>query len=172
MKRRIFYSFPNLPVNAPSIFLALFWILGFLFGAYAANYLPEDYVSMIQASAGKQAAFWGLFLTGCLPFLAAYFCVCFSKNYLLYPVGFLKAFFFSLCSMCIYRGFGSAGWLVNGLFQWADRLLLPVLYWYCLRHLTGTSSKRDAFLCLAFYVSFLYLEYRFVSPYLAMLIEI
>ena len=146
--------------------------MGFVSGVVISLRLPESYVALIQSAAGKQATCFGLILTGFLPFVAAYFSVYFSKYGLLYPIGFLKTFSFSLCAMCIYRCFGSAGFLVRGLFQFTDILLLPVLYWYSLRHLTGVITKKDSFLCFFLFLGASYLEYRFVSPFLAMLIEI
>lgn len=161
----------NFPRFLP-YFLALIWGIGFLSGMLIAQHIPDAYLSMMAAAAGEKTRFVSHFVISLLPMLAAVTCVYFAKPGFLYLIGFLKALSFSLCAMCIYRFFGSAGWLIHGLFQLSDTLLLPVLYWFSLRHLSAVFSKKDTLFCFLTFAGIVYLDHCFVSPFLAMLIEI
>ena len=108
------------------------------------------------------------------PFLFSAFAVYLGKPGLLYLVCFLKSWAFTLAAYGTVVAFGYAGWLVQFLLQFSDILLLWLLYWFCLRHISKTeaSAKRDFGICTAAIAAVCGIDYCVISPFLVGLIQV
>lgn len=153
--------------------LALCWCLGLLLGILAAS-ASDDLVSMMRRSLSCPVSIPGLLAATVLPFLLSAYAVSLSEPWLLLPICMVKAFGFGFCAFGVSLAFGSAGWLVRLLFLFSDVCVIPVLFFYWLRHIRGDAARsyRDLVCCLIAAVAIGAMDLYFVSPFLVKLIEI
>jgi hypothetical protein len=113
----------------------------------------------------------GLIASVFLPFLIAAFAAYISVPQLMYPLVFLKMMLFCLCGCCIYNVYGSAGWLVRVLLQFSDCCMVPVLCWFCLRHISGSAVSlwKDFVISTVAAGIVGIIDYCLISPFLASL---
>ncbi len=108
-----------------------------------------------------------------LPFLIAAYAVNISGLWLLYAVLSCKLLSFAYIGSLIWFSFGSAGWLVRGLFQFSDIILVPVLCWYSFRRvLTSESSSKCFGICMGIVAATALINWLFISPFLERIINI
>lgn len=155
------------------VLLALFWCVGLFFGIYTACSFNDAFVPLMRAAVQCRVSIVGLLLILFLPFLFAAFAVYFSQPWLLLVIGFVKAFSFGFCCFAAQSCFGSAGWLVRLLLLFSDSCMLPVLCWFCVRHISGDlmAIRKDLILALALAIVVGSIDYYWVSPFLAALID-
>ena len=160
VKSRLFLS-------GQPLFLTV-WVAGAFLGAFTAAAASTSYFLMMRIAPGSNVSIVGLAVTVLLPFLLSAFAVSKDKCYWIYPICFIKIFLFCFCGYGIHAAFGSAGWLVQILFQFSDLCTMPVLCWFLIRHLNNSRNrKRDFYICLGIYAVVCWLDIAFVSPFLA-----
>ena len=108
-----------------------------------------------------------------LPFLIAAYAVNISGPWLLYAVLSCRLFSFAYIGSLIWISFGFAGWLVRGLFQFSDLILVPLLCWYSFRSvLTRERSSKFFGICMGIAAATALINWLFISPFLERILNI
>ena len=154
------------------VILALSWNLGFLSGLLIAVNGNSAFFSLMRAAASCRVSIVGLWIVTLLPFLLSVIAIYFSRPYLIPVISFIHAFTFGYCVCGIAVAFGSAGWLVRWLMLFSAGCSSPIIYWFWLRHISGTAKSlwTDFALCAVVILFITSLDYRIISPFLANLI--
>ena len=154
------------------IILAFSCFSGNAFGLWVSGYSQETYFLLTRMAPSLHVSVPGLVACVYLPFLFAAFAVFLSHPSLLPLICFYKMFLFSWCGCSMVSTFGSAGWLVQMLVQFSDNLSLPMLCWFCVRHVDGRveSVTRDFLICTLWVLIVGITDLCVVSPFLASLI--
>ena len=153
--------------------LFAFWCAGLLLGIFAACCMRFDLVPLIRNAVGCPASAIGLLTSAVLPFILSAYAVSFPEPWLLLPISALKAFSFGFCAFGVHFAFGSASWLVRLLFLFSDVCVIPLLFFYWLRHIQDTPAKpdREFWCCVLTAVAIGMIDYCLISPFLVRLIE-
>lgn len=153
-------------------FLAICWFIGMLFGIGAGRNASDFLIPTMRSAAVATVSIPGLLVASALPFLLSAYAVSISEPWLLLIISAYKAFGFSFCAFAVSLTFGQSGWLVRFLFLFSDHCLIPVLYLYWLRHISGerTFSFWEAVAVTAVAVLIGCIDYYLISPFLATLI--
>ena len=154
------------------LFLALSWHFGLLCGVLITDKCDPDLLSLMRSAVLSRVSIVGLLAVTFLPFLLSAFAVIFSSPWLMIPISFLKAFSFGYCASAVSTSFGSAGWLVRWLLLFSACCSVPVLYWFWLRHISGSQKSlwMDLVLCAVIVLLIGCLDYRVISPFLVKLL--
>lgn len=153
----------------PALALCLFF--AFSLAIILASMFEESFLLLMRTVISCRVSIVGLFTVSYLPFLFSAFAVYIRKTMLLLHIIGIKSFIFVFCGLACYAAFPSCGWLVRTLLQFSDFLLLPVLCWFSVRHMSGHGNlKRDFAFCTALFVIAGSVDYCVVSPFLVMLI--
>lgn len=174
MHVRFRHSMPAWWCGVCTPLLALFWGAGLLLGVGLACQAGDSIFSLMRIAASRRVSIVGLFSSILLPFLLSAAAVYLHGASLLLPVSFLKAFSFGFCAVTVMKAFGSAGWLVCRLLLFSDCCLMPVLFWFWLRHIRGgrRSVKMDMRLCAILIAAVGSIDYFLISPFLMSIIDI
>ena len=164
---------PTLRCKESTLHLAFAWILGLVSGIFfslSADCFP---LSEVRTAASLPVSLLGSLSAIALPLLFSAFAVYISQPLLLIPIAFCKAFLFSYFSLSVLVAFGSAGWLVQLLFMFNDILTLPLLWSFWQKGLTADRNGTFRFLFPVFIITLIvgYIEYRFISPFLAKILS-
>lgn len=158
--------------NRSILIIVLSLISGFTLAIVLASILEESFLFLMRTAASSRVSIVGLFSVSYLPFLFSAFAVYIRKPKLVLIVLIMKAFLFVFCGLSCIAAFPSGGWMIRALLQFSDFLLLPVLCWFAVRHMTGHGSlNKDFSFCTALFVIAGSLDYCVVSPFLVMLID-
>lgn len=115
----------------------------------------------------------GLLTAAVLPFLLSAFAVRLSEPWLLLIISAFKAFSFSFCACGVSLAFGQSSWLVRFLFLFSDLCVIPLLYFYWVRHIRGGRStvrwELPVFIGAAAAIG--WVDYCFIAPFLVSIIE-
>lgn len=154
-------------------FLGVSWLSGMVLGTLTANATKDDLIPMIQSSICSPVSIIGLLAAALLPFLLSAFAVLMSEPWLLLIISTFKAFSFSFCACGVSLAFGQSGWLVRFLFLFSDLCLVPLLYFYWLRHISGNIKVRqwELPICLCAAAAIGGIDYCFIAPFLVSLME-
>lgn len=152
--------------------LALSWHFGLLGGVLVTVNADPSLVTLMHTAVRCRVSIFGVLTVTFLPFLLSAFAVIFSSPWLIIPISFLKAFLFGYCASAVSVAFGSAGWLIQWLLLFSSCCSVPVLYWFWLRHITGTKEViwSDLMICALIILLIASLDYRVISPFLVNLI--
>ena len=147
--------------------LILCWILGLLFGSYAATG-AGDYFFLMMRGDVFAVSIPGLPITS-LPFLLTAIAVCMPHPVLLMPVILWKAFTFSYCACGLGSAFGGASWLLRFLMMFGQVSSVPALMWLWLRKCDGKNpiSIGEIVLCGAIVALLDGVDRCVVMPFLA-----
>ena len=126
------------------IWLACWWIAGLFSGVFIYTQVHREVSSLMQSADFSSVSIPGLLLGMLFPLLLSFVILGYDLRYLIYGCAFGKACLFSFCACGFWDTFGSAGWLVLGLFLFHDSILCVVLYLFWLRHLP---KRADVSLC-------------------------
>jgi hypothetical protein len=144
-----------------------------IFGIFAAYTASELLISLMRESVECSVSIPGLLTAAVLPFLLSAFAIGFGEPWLLLIISWVKAFGFGFCACGVSLAFGQCSWLVRPLFLFSDLCVVPMLYFYWLRHIgnekKSTRWELPAILCASGAVA--YLDYCFVAPFLVSIIE-
>ena len=158
--------------NYRFLYLAFAMMAGVVCGVHLAMQSANSFVPLMRAAAGCRMSIVGLIASRFLPFLFAAFAVYIAKYWLLIPAFFIKGCAITWSGCLAVAAFGSAGWLVQPLLQFSDLLLLPVLFWFCIRRIVQSHAAiwRDLKICGTAFVLVGALDYCIISPFLVMLL--
>lgn len=116
------------------LYLAIFWIAGFLTGMWSWFSAGPCCLSMMRTTPNGCMSIVGLICVNILPFLFSAFAVYVSIPEMIFPLCFCRAFFTFVLSLGIMQSFPCAGWLFCILLQGC--ITDPLLYFYWLRIVT------------------------------------
>lgn len=173
MARFLLHESPDSWRKGRTVFLALSFLAGLVSGILVFFVAGESILSLMRSALYCPVSIVGLLCVTALPFLFSAIAVFLSEPWLMGPISFGKAFFFSLLSLGTMAGFGSAGWLVRWLLMFSDLMGLPLLYLYWQRHVSGMQafSLMEAFVFASLFVLIGSIDYCLFSPLLAGLIH-
>ncbi|MDO5399856.1 MAG: hypothetical protein Q4F17_02605 [Eubacteriales bacterium] len=149
--------------------LALSWLAGLICGFLVSLGAGSSLSSMMRRAAVGSVSIVSLVGSALFPFLISAFAVLLSRSALLL-VCFGKAFLFSFTAAGILRAFGGAGWLACRLVMFSDFALLPLLYFFWLRLLSGRARRLGTAAVFALAMLIVSAHYRIISPLWASLI--
>lgn len=169
MARFLLHDFRNLWRKGCTAFLALSWFSGLVFGSFLAVSADNSFASLMRAASERRVSIVGLLVVTLLPFLFSAFAVYLSQPRLLLPVAFCKAASVSQVALGIGASYGSAGWLMRFLLMFSDLCVVPLLFFYWLRYISGERrfGLSPVLLFLAAVMMIVSVDIRFVSPVLA-----
>ena len=153
-------------VRSRSFQFFILWTLGLLLGNLlsppATIAVPDPQLSWGGALIPR------LVVISC-PLALAGLAVQFSCVELLLLVSIWKAICYSYCGAFLYSLFGSAGWLMRFLYQFADIFAVPVFCWFCIRYISGKRPlrKSELLICLIVTLAAGAADHFLVVPFLA-----
>lgn len=154
-------------------FLAFFWILGWVFGIWTASESELDCRFWMYGIFDSSISILSLLFFSFLPFLISIFLVLQNTSYLLPLIAFGKAFILAIVSFFVLITYGSAGWLIGSLYLFSDLCLLPVLFFFWSRYVSGkrvpSSWEITGYCVWAIFVSSI--DLCIISPFGASLID-
>lgn len=154
--------------------LAFLIFLGLLCGVVLTVDPEPVSLTLMRTASFSRVSIVRLMTVLLVPFILSAFSVYTSSSFLLFPVCAIKAFSFGCCARMVTSSFGNAGWLVRWLLLFSSGMSLPLLIWFCMRHLDGTRRKdllRDFVVCVVLIFLIGSLDYRVISPFLVKLIK-
>ncbi len=122
--------------------LAFCWALGLFLGCGLFRCSDASLSAAVYAAGELPLGLLSALGCGVLPFAAVAFAVSVDQLWLLYGIGFAKAFCFSWVSCCCLAAWPSGGWMVRWLLLFTDTWVCILLYSCCRRCLTGPASVR------------------------------
>lgn len=148
------------------LLLAFAWYNGLLVGTLIAAMVDIDVFSLMRTAGDSRVSIVVLMAVIIIPFLISVLSVSLSKPWLLLPVCFFKAFSLGYCISGVCIIYGSAGWLVRLLLLFSSTVSAPVLYWFWLRHISGTKKYLwlDFMICAAVVFLITVIDYRMIAP--------
>ena len=173
MYKRFRKTIPVIMRDSDILILACILLLGYLIGTFLATETPVAYFSLMRSAVNSPVSIVGSLVSVFLPFLLAFAAVHYGKPALLFIILFCKATLFAHGSMCCYLAFGSGGWLVRLLLQFSDILMFPVLCRFTILYLGQPKPlrRRDTLISTDAAAFVVIVNFCFISPYLAMLID-
>ncbi len=156
----------------PEMFAALFWVLGLVLGTlFSAGPDASLLIWMRSLLTGRMSIVFML-VFAVLPFLISAYAVFIHRQEILCGVCFCKAFCLAANGVLLQSAFGSAGWLLQPMFQFSDLLLAPVFCWFFLGSygMTERDVLRRHGICLAWVLAAVLIGYFVVMPFGADLI--
>ena len=173
MYKRFRKTMPFITRNSEVLILACILLSGFVIGTFLAAETPVTFYTLMRRAANSPVSIVGSLISAFFPFLLAFAAVHYGKPALLLIILFCEATLFAHGSMCCYFAFGSGGWLVRLLLQFSDILLLPLLCRFAILYLRQPRTLRrfDIFICCGAAALVAIINFCFISPYLAMLID-
>jgi len=160
---------PSRRVNVTVLAFAL--LLGFLFGSLCSGFAESHLYSLMRMGAGSPVSIVCLLPVLLLPFLCSALAAYFGLVWLIFPIAFLKAFFFSYLIGHILVLFPNSGSLFAGLFFCADVLSMPVLCWFWLRCTSSGLEKRIWIPVFLTVLGIGFFDCHIVSPFLVSLLS-
>ena len=153
--------------------LILVWFAGSLIGVTAATYVDDSIASLMRPRISSGVSIFRQLTSVILPFLLSAYAVSIARPRLLLLISFFKSLGFCFCGTLLHSAYGSAGWLMHALLQFMPICTMPLLCWYCLRHIEGNNvtAKRDLIICALIAAGIAIIDYFVVSPLLAELID-
>lgn len=147
--------------------LGCFWLVGIFFGTsiffFGFPLLSTVLPSICSLFFGEKR---NLLFT-ILPFLLSAFAVSFRHQSWLFLICCIKATLssFNYGILCLY--YGQAGWIARWIFSFADICSMPLLFFYWLRNLSpsGRTYWQDHIVICIVLIVFLWIDYRFISPF-------
>jgi hypothetical protein len=143
-------------------------------GIAAVSCAGTQVSSLMREAFIRPVSIVSLAITVFLPLLISAFAVFTSRLWVLYPLAFYKAFVFSFSAYGALIAFGSAGWLIRFLLLFSDFLLLPVLYFFWHRQISGSGKKfkSDFTVCSLIAAAVCGLDLTVISQFLSGLTDI
>lgn len=153
-----------------TLILSFCWFLGLCCGVFSARAASSVVRPMIADAVAQIPYLWGIVTADMFPFLLSAFGVSFSGSYL-FPISFFKAFSFGFCAAGAGLIYGNGGWLIRILFLFSDIVLIPILFVYWIRCLSGHDrARRDLIICLVISLIVGMTDRFLISPFLVSLV--
>lgn len=153
--------------------LVLLWLSGLVIGTLSAAMVDDTLVSLMRSVDFTRVSIFYHAAAAFLPFLLAAYFVSIGRPNLIFALCIFKSFAFAFCGKLIFDAYGSAGWLLRALLQFVDICTVPLLCWFCLRHVIRRqfTTNNDLIICALLTALVVCADYFIVSPILAELID-
>ena len=155
-----------------STVLAVCWYSGILCGIIYFSVCDTGVISLMHRIASCSASIVGLLSVSFIPFLLTSFFLAISKIWVVFGVCFIKSFLFSFVSIGCLTTFGSGGWLLRYFLLFSDCVVLPALFWYCMRFISAPVRVCWMITTITFViviVLFTVLDYRIIAPFVCLI---
>lgn len=164
---------PFIKGNSDAFILAFILMFGYFIGTLLAAETPSAFSSLIRGAAKSPVSMVGSFVYVFSPLVLAFAAVHYRKPAFLFLICFSKAVLFAHCSFCCCLTFSSGGWLVRLLLLFSDIMMFPVLCRFTMCYLGQPKplSRRDVLFCTGTAAFVAIVNFCFISPFLAMLID-
>ena len=152
--------------NSGRVLLATCWLFGTLLGFSSALLAKNALASLMRGFIFGSVSIVGVLAVSVLPIILSAFAVYLSETWLLYGLGFIKAFCFCFCAtgLCLLMGAGS--WLMQLLLLFSDCLTIPALYFYHYCILSRPLNRaRLSFVCLLVCCCVGMVDYCIIAPF-------
>ena len=120
-----------------TLILAFFWITGLLCGMLSCYLGDYTIFSVMRRSVYSSVSIVWYAVVSIIPFLFSALAVFLSSPWLLLTVCFLKALSFGFMLCGLNWVMGGAGWLICFAVLSDDFFLVPLLYLFSMRHISG-----------------------------------
>ena len=159
----------HLAVRSSFFKMIAVWIFGLMLGTLFAAGTDSLFLSwMLRFSSHPVSIVFSLILA-VLPFLIAAYAVLIKRQEIVLAVLFCKAFVYAFLGFSAQMIYDTAGWLLQPMIQFPDLLLMPMLFWFCLRG--NKALMRDHLTCLCTAIPVVLIHYFVVLPFVAQLID-
>lgn len=161
------------PLNFHNSFVLSFWLIGLIFGSWIALQFSDASILLLRSAACSKTYIYVFLVSLGAPFIITIITVWLRKQFLIYPVAFLKSSCFAICAVCIFRSFGSAGWLVSRLLLFSESLgVVPLLFlWFNFPKIDNNSIPKVTGLTLVFLIAIVSIDALFISPFTYILLN-
>lgn len=120
-----------------TLILAFFWTAGLMFGILLFNRTGYFGFSLMRGSVfGSVSIVWFLAVS-IFPLLFSALAVFLSFPCFLLLISFVKAFSFGYMLAGLHFTWSNAGWLVRLAVLFHEYFLIPLLYWFWMKHISG-----------------------------------
>lgn len=156
-----------------SLCFILCWCFGLLAGTLIAAGADQAVLSMTRLALYGRVSVVSLLMAALLPFMITACAVLIHSFRILYFCGFLQALSVSCCGFLVYRAMGTAGWLIQPMFQFTECVMSVVYCWFCLRCCIGEvrSIKRELLFIAVIAAAVVVMDLFAVSRFLAALLD-
>ncbi len=139
--------------------------IGILFGCFFSAFFKDDYLLLMRRAVLLPVSIVGTLLAVVVPYVAIVYS---TRRWLIY-FQFGLRFLFIAASFCIVReAFGSASWLIRCLLLFPDYFCMPAMLWLICQ---ANHRKRKRTIAVIYSLLIGWINYQFVSPFLATLIQ-
>ena len=127
-----------------TIFLAFFFVLGFLFGIYTFMQSEVSLASLMRGSVVSAVSIVDFLACALLPFLLSCIVVTRGKTGFLYLICFAEAFLYAYISMIVIYSFPAPAAFYRWFFLFGEAVSLPLLFFYWIQGLSKRASLSNA----------------------------
>lgn len=158
----------------PDFILCVCGALSLIAGTLLTANADASILSLMRLATTSRVSIVCFLALQLLPFLFVAYAAYISRTCFIYAVCSCKLFFFAYFGSLIRLSFGSAGWLVRGLFQFPDLILVPLLCWFSVRNIASgeTLRKRELPICIGIVAATALINCFLISPFLTKIIDI
>ncbi len=139
--------------------------IGTLFGCCFSAIFKDDYLLLMRRAVSLPVSIVGTLLAVVVPYVAIVYS---TKLWLIYVQICLRFFFVAASFYIVGEAFGSAAWLIRCLLLFPDYLCMPVIIHFACH--IGRSKRKQAIL-LIYSLLIGWINYQFISPFLATIIQ-
>ncbi len=156
------------------IYLAISWCLGLIIGALFSYETQSISISLMRTAASTRVSIVWLLVLRTAPLVLSAIAIYLRLPYFTLIIVFFKAFIFGFAACGTVWTFFSSGWLITSLLMFSDFFMVIPLLYFWIRHISGTQSylRRDFIVSLLLSAALCIADYLFVSPFLAVLMDI
>ena len=155
----------------PVVVLAFFWLLGFLFGVFYADYNTVVIQPLMHSSAFVSPRLQDLLFVVFFPYFIATAIFLIGKPFLCVVLLLCKGFTLGFCIYSFLTAFQSAGWLLCIFHLFSDFVMLLPLFYVCLSSFMPQIRYRTAGVLYFSLASItITIDLFLVSPFMQMLI--
>lgn len=155
------------------ILLAFYAFTGLLFGSLIIRHIDPSFYTLMRSVLSNSVSIVGLIVVNFLPVLITSVIALLSKPYLFFPLSFFKNFSLVVVRCLVFFSFGQAWWLIGNMISLSNVVVMPLLYWFWIRHINGirNSAHKDIIICFAGSFVACIIEFIWVSPFLFQLLN-
>ena len=166
-------SLPVTQCKGSVILLAFLWTVGLVCGLYFISSSGEWVAELFSCVCGSRQSLLGLLAIICIPLIVSAISIYLPVPVLIYIYSVIKAFSFGCCLCGVAITFRQSSWLVRLLLLFSDTGLVVLMLWLWCRILYKNrfSVRKDLVCCIVAFAVIGIIDYFFVSPYLAMLMN-
>lgn len=147
--------------------LFLSWIIGVFLGGAVFYLSKPSFVALMRSASCCTVSIVGLFILIVIPFLISAIAVFCSCPFLIFPLCFLSALSYGVCSFAVFASFGSAGWLAQLLIMFSENCAVLSLFVLWSQSICSSFHIKPSLFGICFSVAVIagIIDFVFVSPF-------